>query len=146
MFLDRLLKASAPTGVFLEDDERAQLQRAGEMPIRFWSEFPFDIPVGHRDFRQTGSGTAGALTEAAYREAPAPYFEIIEDNPVPGGFKFTRVFATAFPDGHLHGESRDYCVIERREGVFRRRTVFEVWRSSYAGVYSFRPDELVTED
>lgn len=145
-FLDRLLKASVRTGIFLEEVERNELGQSDDLPILFWTELTFAIPTNHRDFEQSGAGADVTLGTAIYRGLPVRYFEIIEDNPVPGGYKFTRVLAQAFPEGYLRGETHEYCVIERREGVLRRRTVFEYWRNDLSGDYFKRPEGIESLD
>lgn len=126
-FLDRLLRAAVPGGVFLDDAERRELEDSGEMPVLFWADVTFTIPPGLRAFRQSGAGSEGIAATAAASEDSVAYLEVQVDLRKRGAFVFDRSLGHALPDGALEGTRSLYCVAERREGWLRRRTVFLYW-------------------
>jgi len=126
-FLDRLLEASVPGGVFLDPAERERLEAAGELPVLFWADVTFAIPAGLRDFRQAGAGSETISATAVTLEEPVAYLEIQVDLRKRGAFVFDRSLGHALPDGGLQGTRSLYCVAERREGWLSRGTVFRYW-------------------
>lgn len=135
-FLDRLLRASVPEGIFLSADERAELVAAGELPVLFWSDITFAIPPGLESLKQSGGDFERLGEDAAQREKTIAYLEVRVDQPIRGGgYFFDRSLGHALPNGAVKGTRSKYCVVEHRTGWIRRRTVFEYWMEPLGASY-----------